>query len=78
MKLIVISIVAFLLLMVPVQALMDNFYFTMPPGSSSCFPVRLPVDLNTLARGYYTLEITSDFPVNLGYVRTFAEAVNIV
>lgn len=78
MKRLILPVVAFLLLMVPAHALMDNFYFTMPPDSSSCFPVRLPVDLNTLARGYYTLNTTSGFPLNLGYVRTFAEAVNVV
>lgn len=78
MKGLIILITALLFLGVPAQALMDNFYFTIPPEDSSCFAIRLPVDLNTLRRGYYTLETDSDFPVNLGYVKTFAEAVNTV
>ncbi len=62
----------------PAGALTDNLYFTIPPDSSGCLNARLPVDLHTLARDYYTLETVSDFPVNLGFVRTFAEAVNTV
>ena len=82
MRQVIIPIIVFVLLTAlsapPARALMDNFYITMPPDTSRCIAARLPLDLYTLAKGYYTLETVSDFPVNLGYIRTFAEAVNIV
>ncbi len=78
MKGLIAFIIGFMLLIAPAQALMDNFYFTIPPEDSRCITTRLPIDLNTLSKGYYTLETASDFPVNLEYIKTFAEAVNIV
>lgn len=77
-KFLTISMVISLLIIMPAHALVDNFYFTMPPDASRCFSVRLPIDLNTLTRGYCTLNTSSDFPMNLKFIKTFAEAVNIV
>lgn len=77
-KMLIISIIVFALLTGSARALTDNFYFTIPPDSSGCLAVRLPIDLNTLVRDYYTLETSSDLPVNLRFVKTFAEALNVV
>ncbi len=59
-----------------VYAWEPNFYFTVPPNGEKCFDFNIPKDFNTGSEDRYQINITSDLPVNLNFIETYASTKN--